>query len=498
LKGMDKEQLIQTILEKEAILRELKGRKYLKDLFLFNTEVLKVGESGELASFHRQMCDFVLGGEKRKKLLLVPRAHLKSTLVTVGYSLLRIAENPNTRILIANATYDMACTFLTQIKKHLRDNQTFRSIYGDLTKGADKWSENMISITGDTTFAKKEATVTAYGIGGNLVSQHYDLIIMDDIVNRDMINTPEQIQKTVLFYKDALDLLEPTGKLIIIGTRWHQNDLYGWVMDKTNSEQVFHGFEVMIKQAYEGSLETGEGFEALFPQKFNREVLQELKRDKGPYEFSTQYMNDPVPEEDAKFKRNWFQLVLEDEMRWRNINYFITVDPAIGETKDSDRTAIVVVGVDEFNNWFVRDLIVDRMLPNVIINHIFDLFEIYHPVKVGLEMVAYQKSLQYALYDEMRRRNIFLPVVELKANKSKRERIEGLIPRYAAGTIFHLQTCPEREMMEEELLWYPRGKHDDCIDALAYMLQIARSSRKRETKRAAFRDEEGHRRRYLY
>ena len=97
----------------------------------------------------------------------------------------------------------------------------------------------------------------------------------------------------------------------------------------------------------------------------------------------------------------------------------------------------------------------------------------------------------------MRRRNIFLPIVELKADKSKRERIEGLIPRYANGTIFHLQTCPQREILEEELLWYPRGKHDDIIDALAYGLQITFPARKRETRHYG-RDEDGHSRRYLY
>lgn len=491
--------LIQKIIEAEKIRDEILARKYASNLYDFNVQVLQASTLGELAPIHKEMCDFATDPVTRKKLMLLPRGHLKSTMLTVGYSLMRIAQNPNVRILIANATYDMACSFINQIKKHLQNNPEFRKYYGDLSTNAEKWSENMITVPTDAGFSKKEATVTAFGIGGNLVSQHYDVIIMDDMVNRDMVNTPDQIRKTVLFYKDALDLLEPNGVLLVIGTRWHQNDLYGWIMDKTNPEQVFLGFSVMIKRAFEGNLEKDENLQLLWPKKFTREYLMELKRDKGPYEFGTQYLNDPMPAEDAKFKKEWIQLVLDDELRWRNMTYYLMVDPAIGQTKDSDNTAMVLIGVDEFNNWFVRDIIVAKMLPNQIIEHIFSLWEQYHIRTIGVEMVAFQKSLRYALTDEMRRKNIFLPIVELKADKSKMERIEGLIPRYANGSIFHLQTCPYRDILEEELLWYPRGKHDDIIDALAYGLQIAKPSRKQgSSHNDGFKDEDGHKTRYLY
>jgi len=498
-----KEQLIDRIVELELIKREIKRRDLTGDLFKFNTEVLHVAQAGELADSHREMCTFVMDKSKRKKLLLFPRGHLKSTMITTGYSLLRIGENPNVRILIANATYDMACSFVGQIKKHLQNNETFREHFGNLAKNARKWSENMITVpTDDAVSVRKEATVTAYGIGGNLVSQHYDVIIMDDVVNRDLVNTPEQIQKTILFYKDALDLLEPNGVMIVIGTRWHMNDLYGWILDETNPEEIYKSFAVMIRQAYSGSLETGENFSSIFPQKFTREYLQELKVEKGPYEFASQYMNDCVPVETAKFKPNWFNLVLEDELRSRDLNYFTTVDPAIGLKKENDKTAFVTIAVDQFNNWFLRSIIWDQILPNQIIKYIFENWEEFHPRKIGVELVAFQKSLQYALKDEMRRRNIFLPIVELKAEKSKEERIEGLIPRYANGSVFHLQQCPYRSILEEELVWYPRGKHDDIADALAYQLQIAFPPKNRSSQYVSKRhpdiEDRDIRKRYLY
>lgn len=494
----DRDVLIQKILEARAILNELKGRKLTENLFNFNKEVLHVEEGTNmvpLAPFHKDLCDFVMKPSP-KQMILIPRGHLKSTLITVGYSLLRIAQNPEVRILIANATYDMATSFLTQIKKHLQYNETFIELYGNLSSNASRWSENMITIPKMNNFKKKEATVTAYGMGGNLVSQHYDLIIGDDLVNRDFITTSEQIEKTILFYKDALDLLEPTGKFIILGTRWSDNDLYGWIMDKGNPEQTYRDFEVMVRQAFTGNLNTGEDLQILFPGKYTRDGFLMLKRHKGPIEFSAQYMNEPLPQESAKFKLEWFKQVLEDELRVREIVYFTMVDPAIGQKKESDKTAIVTIGVDQYNNWFVVNIIWGNFLPNEIIKNIFDNFEAYHPAKIGIELTAYQKSLQYALVDEMRRRNIFLPIVELKADKAKVERIEGLVPRYANGTIFHLTQCPFREELEDQLVRFPIGKHDDIPDALAYGLQIAHQAR--DPEKAQRNKHYHHHYQYLY
>lgn len=507
----EKQRLIDAIIKQKAINHELEARWYLNDLYEFNKKILKVEEGNgnvNLGQFHQDMCKFVLDPKakkepdyKNRKLMLLPRGHLKSTMITIGYSLLRIAEDPTVRILIANATYDMATAFLGQIKKHLMYNETFRDFYGNMSAKADKWSENMITVPQHKPFTKKEATVTAYGMGGNLVSQHYDLIIMDDLVNRDFVGSPEQVQKTVMFYKDALDLLDDQKKseIIVIGTRWADADLYGWIMDKSNPDRVYESFDVMIKRAYEGNIngEEKKDFSILWPEKFTKESLLSLKQNKGPVEFSSQYMNEPLPQESAKFKLQWFKRVYEDELKVREINYFTMVDPAIGQKKTSDKTAIITIAVDQYNNWFVRNIIWDHMLPNEILDNIFSNWEQYHPAKIGIELTAYQKSLQYALVDEMRSRNIFLPIVELKAEKSKVERIEGLIPRYANGGIFHLQQCPFIEDLEDELMRFPVGRHDDLIDALAYGLQIAHQAYN-PYKKHRYTDPEDRHRKYLY
>src|SRR3990167_1864398 len=99
------------------------------DLLKFNRFVLEVEKGKDnvpLAPVHQEMCEFIDKNKKRKKLLLIPRAHLKSTVVTVGRALQAIVTNPSVRILIANATYGNACSFLTEIKRHLKFNEKIK------------------------------------------------------------------------------------------------------------------------------------------------------------------------------------------------------------------------------------------------------------------------------------------------------------------------------------------------------------------------------------
>ena len=120
---------IAQIEQEKALQDSLLKEKAAKDLFIFNKYILKA-EDGDgkvpLSSFHKDLCHFVTDNISKKKLILVPRGHLKSTLLTVGYSLYRIANNPAVRILIQNATYQTAADFVRAIKRHLAENEDFR------------------------------------------------------------------------------------------------------------------------------------------------------------------------------------------------------------------------------------------------------------------------------------------------------------------------------------------------------------------------------------
>jgi predicted phage terminase large subunit-like protein len=466
-------------------LLELLKQDVLEDFWSFSKEV--VGWKDLYEPLHKPLCDFVQETTHKKKLVLLPRGHLKSSVVTIGYALWKIAQDPKNRILIANGTYPLAATFLSQIKDHILRNAKFKQLFGDLFVSADKWSESAITVKREESYERKEPTVTAFGIGGNLVSQHYDIIILDDLVNRENIHTPDRIQDVLTFYKDILDLLEPGGTIIMIGTRWHEADLYGWILDDQNPEH--YEYDIMLKTAVEGEYEivknadTGgfhiQGGEILFPTKFSREHLDKLLN-KGLSEFSSQYMNDPVPLEDSVFKWDW-KYYEDDDLRGMEVRHFITCDPAFfdpsSKTVDLDYTAFVVIAVDADNNWWIRDIVRERMKPNEIIETIFNLDAFWKPTRVGIETTAYQKILSHMIKDKMREKNQFIPITELKHAgshaKSKAERIQALEPRYAVGSILHSKTCRHMTTLELELRRFPRAKTDDVADALASMFEIA-------------------------
>jgi predicted phage terminase large subunit-like protein len=457
-------------------------------LHIFNKFVLQV-EKGKipLAPVHKKLAKFIQDDTHKKKLILMPRGHLKSTLVTIGYSVQQIAKNPNIRILLLSATWQMAVDFLTEIKNNLTRNETFIELYGDLAQEPTEWSQDRITLK-RTDMNIKGPTVWAAGIDSNLVGSHPDMIIFDDVVNRDNTQTREQIDKVILRYKDALDLLEPGGQLIVIGTRWVEGDLYDWIMDKSN--EIHKSFDVMVEKSFEGNIETGDDFQALWPEKFSLKELRDRLREKGWYEFSAQYQNDPVPDQDATFKRSWFQYYDREELKGKEMMNIMYIDPAIALKKTSDYTAMGVVGIDTFTNLYIKDLARGHWKPNEIIDNIFTMFLLWHPRLILLESIAYQQALAYALREEMQKRGVYLPIHEIKYHETtKDQRIQGLQPIYMNKKVWHPKGVFLVPYMEEELLKFPRGKHDDQIDGLSMTLDYLVAPREKKTHK---------KQRYLY
>lgn len=200
-----------------------------------------------------------------------------------------------------------------------------------------------------------------------------------------------------------------------------------------------------------------------FPEILSAEFLEAQKQGQGSYIFSNQYLNEIIPSDLQSFKKSWFQYYEELPKR---LNTFMFVDPAISQADSADFTGIVVVSVDSEKNWYVRHARRYKVTPTEIINLLFTLTKEFNPNIIGVEEVAYQKALLYFLDEEMRRRNILLPVKGVKppTDKTKEMRILALVPRFEFSRVYLRRGLTDLEM---ELLKFPRGSHDDLIDALA-------------------------------
>jgi predicted phage terminase large subunit-like protein len=337
--------------------------------------------------------------------------------------------------------------------------------------------------------------VTAYGLGGSLVSQHYDVIIVDDAHNRENINTKDQIEKVKQSYRDLLDLLEPGGQLIIIGTKWHDDDLYGTVMDKNNPES--REFDVFIRRAItnmktereaDGHFKVVDGT-VLWPEKYNHKTLSALLNEKGIYEFSCQYQNLAIDDDNAVFHKSWFKEYDPTDLKDRKMTRFTAIDPAISLKQRADFTAIVTIGVDVLGKIYVLEVKRGHYTEDQMIEELFLTNERFHPLNISIETVAFQKTLQHYIQKEIKRRGRSLPLNEVlpETSESKEKRIRLLQPMYMRNDIFHSQSVADIEYLEDELLRFPRGKHDDLIDALSYAVRASfppRAKEKGDTSRA--------------
>ena len=145
----------------------------------------------------------------------------------------------------------------------------------------------------------------------------------------------------------------------------------------------------------------------------------------------------------------------------------------MSQKANADYSAIVTVGVNSAGHWFVLDVEYGRYDPSSTMDAIFSAVSKWHPLSVGVENVAYQAALQHFLEKEMPKRGIFFRIQPLKAEKKKELRIDAIQPRFVVGTVWFKRNAEWLDKIESELLAYPNGAHDDVIDALAYMEQLA-------------------------
>lgn len=461
---------IENLLSYERFLRRKKG---LENLYLFNREILEhenpQRQKNIVPHVHGEWWDWYRNSNSRLKMILVPRGTLKSTFFTVGGSLQLIAQNPDIRILIANATLGNAQKFVSDIKMNIQKNESFRELYGDFYNPDGKWTETEIEVKGRSR-GVREPTVTAVGVGGNLVSQHYSHIWWDDLINEQNVYTRDQAVKVIEWWKKSLSLLDPDGTGVIIGTRWSYFELYQHILDELQDE-----VDIFIRTAYN---DDGTPY---YPELLPQKKLHELRKLEGSYTFSAFYLNNPVDEERTLIKRSeihyWGEecpcgLVHKRPQRGE-LSVFVSCDPAFSQSNQADYSAIAVVGVDNTNSWWVLETQHGKWRTNELIDRLFATYDRWTPDAMSLEAMSAAIGILQPMHAEMDKRNKYLPIREIKSKgvASKQGRLRSVLqPRFQQTKVF---VNAKQEELVDELTRYPQSKHDDLLDALADISEIA-------------------------
>lgn len=408
---------------------------------------------------HTELQGFLKTAGKRIHIEL-PRGHLKSWIVTQGWALQQMLANPNLRVLIANATESNATKMIRLIERFLGKQSLLEQVYGKFE--SEIWNQEEFVIA-QRTAPLVAPTFMAAGIQKTLTSQHFDLIIADDLVEPDNVRTKEQREKVYEFYLSLFDLLEPDGRMVVIGTRYHQDDLYAKILEENATHK---NWSIFVRSCYnpDGSV--------LFPEKFSHDQLDDIKK-KSFYHFSTQYLNDPIDPENADFRTEWIKYY--DPAQPHPSSLYLTIDPAISLDRNADFSAFIVAGM--FNDRRIRvvDSVHRRLVPSELVDQVFDLVKKWRLHRVGIETFAFQKTLKYDIQRQQRERGVFFSIDELGKRHSgrgeqvlsKEARIRRLQPYFEQG-LFEIRS--DMAELRDELLAFPRGRHDDLIDALSYQL----------------------------
>ncbi len=466
--------------------RDLIRKKSKESFYFFARFVLNY--NWLVPHIHKPLCDRLQNPDNNRLRIVLPRGWLKSTICSIAYPIWCAINNPDIRVLIAQNTHTNACKKLGAVRSHFEDNILFRTLFPELLPKSRSKGWRTESLTINRPGVGLDAgTFEAAGTATQVISRHYDLIIEDDTVAPDLDELTEEnvsptqldVEQAIGWHRGAVDLLIDYKKsqIIVVGTRWFEVDLLSWIDD---NEPNYMSYTRACRELEDGS-PSPEG-EVTYPERFDDEVLTGLEQSKGPYMFSCLYLNQPLRSSDMTFKPEWFEYY---ETEPRDIITYTTVDPAgdpeMTKTKP-DWNVIMTCGKDlTTGRIFVLDFIRKRCNPSELITDIFYTVRKWHPVRVGIEAVAYQQSLIYHVKERARKEKLYFHIDPIThGRRSKATRIQGLQPIIHAGDLLFRKHHGD---LVNELLAFPLGAHDDMADALSMQLGMWKLTKtKKEVK----------------
>ena len=409
--------------------------------------------------------------------IAAPRGFAKSTLCSFLLPLWSICHDENHFIILISNTQAQAKKFLQMIRYEFETNGPLKQRYPALAPHKDKWSDEEIEVKRHGKLAHK---IVAIGAGAQLRGLRFlqyrpDLIILDDIENEELVDSEIRREDLKAWLDRTVLHVNAKAAIVVIGTVLHEVSLLNRLVRQALDEdkRSYGRWTRRVFQAIELERSTWEAYQST-------DSLHAL-REQDPESFNQEKQNEPVGLGYKSFDKPEFWT----ERRWRGdwpaeLAISITCDPACTDKEYSDETAISIAGWDsrarlwsldlEHNKYTEPDQIIERLLAHYLR---WTEHEKSHPthrfVAVGIEKIAFQKYLISQFKQICRLRHLHPHVVELKGDRDKTRRIRQLVPLFVQDRIF---LRPEQTYLEHQLRAFPKGRYDDCGDALAYHLQF--------------------------
>lgn len=454
----------------------------------FVGSILAQGFDGATATpeFHHELWKLCCGDDKFVA-IAAPRDHAKTTAVTLAYGLACLLFRERKFMLLVSDTEAQANMFLGNIKIALQDNQALADLF-DLKRNdkglvsflKESESDIIVELNDGHRFRiiAKGAQQKMRGLNWN--GTRPDLIICDDIENDEAVQNPETRKKFKKWFNASLlPCRSVSGVVRVVGTILHADSLLEGFMPRPNDKRTiteplkqYTSFRQMWK-AVKYRAYTDDYKHLLWPTRKTAEEFKMLREqaiiDGTQDSHSQEYLNIPIDEATSYFRRGDFLPMNEEDLK-KPVHMYVTVDLAISERERADYSVFVVAGVDEDKRIQVRNVIRERMDGREIVDTLLMLQKMYDPEVIGIEEMQVSKAIGPFLREEMVRNNNYISLLKLKhGGKDKIARAKSIQARMRAHGVKFAKGEDWYPAFEQEMMEFPRSKHDDQVDAFSYL-----------------------------
>ena len=436
--------------------------------------------------FHREIWELVTSNNKQVA-IAAPRHHAKSTAVTHSYTLASVLFRESRYVLIVSDTVTQAVQFLGDIKKELLDNDDLRALFSVSSFPKDTEDDLIVEMEDGYTFRIQAKGSEQKLRGLKWANLRPDLIIGDDMENDEIVmNKDRRVKFKRWFYGALIPCISSSGKIRIVGTILHLDSLLENLMPRSQLGIIHRSrrnaliqedlkewtTEKLPWKSVKYRAHTDDYSKLLWPEMKTADEFRLMKADfvsQGLADvYSQEMLNIPLDVTDTFFKKVDFH-AMKNEDHKRQFVYYATCDLAVSTAQRADFSAFVVGAMDEDGRLYCKHVIKERMDAMEIVDTILMIQKVYKPVLFGLEQGTVQKAIGPYLNEAMLKRGEFVSTVLLKPSGDKLTRARSIQARMRSGACRFDKEADWYQGFEDELLRFPRDKHDDQVDAWAYL-----------------------------
>ncbi|PPD07142.1 MAG: hypothetical protein CTY28_10190 [Hyphomicrobium sp.] len=386
-------------------------------------------------------------GEIDRLMINMPPRHGKSELGSRRFPAWFLGRNPSSTIMSASYNLDKAEEFGGEVRDIVR-SAAYRNLFPQVQLKEDTRAKGFWR-------TEQGGYYISAGVGTALTGRGTvgPIVLIDDPLKDRAEADSERHRENVKQWYSAVVLSRFPKAVIVVQTRWHEDDLTGWLL----SEQAKGGDQWDILELPAISPDG----RALWPEFYPIDVLERLKRATIPRDWSALYQQRPAPDEGAYFKRDWFRWYDEKPQQLR---IYGASDYAVTEG-DGDYTVHIVVGVDPEDNIYVLDLWRGQTTSDNWVQVWLDMVRAHKPMMWVEEQGQIIKSIGPFLERRMREERVYCRREQVSSASDKPTRSRSIQARAAMGKVYLPSKAPWLADFTSELLVFPAGKHDDQVDA---------------------------------